>query len=283
MGVSMCSNSNREPRDWNEFQYDMTWDTSEEQEDTDDDNEYLNLDRMGECMSVSDLTDLEKATQLNRAKTRVAWRSCENSLKEKMKERRRSSVVNGEAELHAKRWCVMVKADTLKHLSHTVRIAGTIVEKGVDINDELARQDSILSKKMTEIDQVTQTLDGMRSLRSKLKSPLRKKEPKLNMKELDGKTSCFSTVNLDLFEDTGFPLSKLECSSSTVLKGISEDMQQTRIKAGMGQLHKALDIMAMQQMELAWALDTHEERLSMFENRMVTVNKKLDRVHFNIS
>merc|ERR1719233_416990 len=234
-------------------------------------------------MSVPDLTDLEKATQLNRAKTRDVWRSCGYSLQERIKDRCRSSVVSEEAELQAERWCVMVKDDTLKHLSHTVRIAGTMVEKGVIINDELARQDRIPFKKMTEIDQVTQTLNGMRSLRSKLRSALRKKEPKLNMKEFDGKRSCFSTVNLDVFEDTGFPLSKPECSSSTVLKGTSDDMQQTRIKAGMGQLHKALDIMAMQQMELAWALDTHEERLSMFENRMVTVNKKLDRVHFKIS
>merc|ERR1719285_904395 len=101
-------------------------------------------------MSVPDLSGLKKATQLNRPKTEQVLRSREYSLQQKMKDRRRSSVVNGEAELQAKRWCKMVTDDTLKHLSHTVRIAGTIVDKGVVINNELARQDSVLSKKMDE-------------------------------------------------------------------------------------------------------------------------------------
>jgi len=260
----------------------MAWTTSEEQEDTDDDNEYFNLGRMGKCMSVPNLTDLEKSTQLNSAKTEEVLRPRGYSLQERTKDRRLSSVVNGEAELQAERWCKMITDDTLKHLSHTVRIAGTIVEKGVGINNELARQDSILSKKMTHIDQVNQTLNGMRSLRSKLKSALWKKEPKPNMKEFDSKTSFFSTVNLDLFGNTGScPNSELECCSSTILEGRSEDMQQNRIKDGMGQLHKALDIIEKQQMDVAWALDTQEGRLSMFEKRMVTTNRKLNRVAFD--
>merc|ERR1719419_714797 len=234
-------------------------------------------------MSVPDLTDLEKATQFNRSKTEDVLRLRGHLLLERMKDRRRSSVMNGEAELQAKRWCKMVTDDTLKHLSHTVHIAGTIVEKGVFINDELARQDNIVSKEMNEIDQVAQTLNGMRSMRSKLKSALWKKEPKPKMKEFDSETSCFSTVNLDLFKATGScPTSKLECNPSTILKGTSEDIQQTRISAGMGQLHKALDIIAMQQMDVAWALDKQETHLSMFENRMVATNIKLNRVHFNI-
>merc|ERR550534_277757 len=234
-------------------------------------------------MSVPDLSDLEKATQLNRAKTEQVLRSRRYSLQEKMKDRRRSSVVNQEAELQAERWCKMVTDDSLKHLSHTVRIAGTIVEKGVAINNELARQDSVLSKKMTDIEHVTETLNGMRSLRSKLKSAFWKREPKLKMKEFDSKTSCFSTVKLCLFEDAGLcSRSKLACNSSTMFKDTSEDMQQIRIKAGMGQLHKALDIMAAQQMDVAWTLDTREGRLAMFENKLISTNKKLNEIHFNM-
>jgi len=283
MGLSMCSISTGEQSNIQEFQYDMTWETSEEQEDTDDDNAYFNLGRMDRCRSAPDLISLEKATQLNRAETEHVLRSRAYSLRESLKDRRRSSVMNGEAELQAKLLCKMVTDDTLKHLSHTVRIAGTIVEKGVVINNELARQDSVLSKKMTDIEQVTQTLNGMRSWRSKLKSSLWKKEPKLNMKEFDSKRSCFSAVNLDLLKDAGLcPLSKLACSSSTILKATSEDTQQTRIKAGMGHLHKALDIIAVQQMDVALALDTQEGRLSMFENGMVTTNKKLNRIHYKM-
>jgi len=162
-------------------------------------------------------------------------------------------------------------------------MGGTIVEKGIVINNELARQDGILSKKMDEIDQVTQTLNGMRSLGRKVKNTLKKKEPKLNMKEFDNKTSYFSTTNLDLLEDTGIcPISKLDCSSSAIIKGTSGGMQQIRIKAGMEELHKALDVMAVQQMDLAWALNTQEGRLSVLGNRMVTSNKNLNRVLFSM-
>merc|ERR1719419_246722 len=97
-------------------------------------------------MSVPDLTDLEKATQFNRSKTEEVLRLRGHLLLERMKDRRRSSVMNGEAELQAKRWCKMVTDDTLKHLSHSVHIAKKIVEKGVAINNELARHDSLLSK-----------------------------------------------------------------------------------------------------------------------------------------
>merc|ERR1719397_1207548 len=96
-------------------------------------------------MSLPNVSGLETITPTNRTKAKQVLRSRGNSFGEKMNDWQRSSVVNPEAELQAKRWCNLVTDDTLKHLSHTVLIAGSIVETGVAINDELSRQDGLLS------------------------------------------------------------------------------------------------------------------------------------------
>jgi len=286
MGLSMCSHgSNGERGNIRGFQYAENWHTSEEQEDTDDDSEFFNLGRMGKCMSLPEPHDLEKAVAVKRAKSEQRVRSREYAFQEKKKDWHRSSVVNRDAELQAKRYSKMVMDDSLTHLSRTIRTAGSIVEKGAAINDELARQEHVLSKAETDIfvtqyetEQVTQKLKGMRSLRGKLKNVIWKKEPTLRRSEFDSKRSTFSNVNLDLLkDDVGLcAFSKMECKSSSLSKEISEDMQQIQIKEGMGHLHRALDIVAAQQMEAAWALDNQEGRLSMFENDVTTTNSKIN-------
>jgi len=285
MGVSMCSISIRERGDIDEFQYDVHWDTTEEQEDTDDDSEYFNFGKIGRCMSSPNIVE-GKETPIDRTKTARVLRSRGFSFQKKRIDWHQSSVVNREAELHAKRWCKLVTEDTLKHISHSVHIAGSIVEKGVAINKELARHDTLLSKAETDIslskyetEQVAETPKGMRSLRSKLQNVIWKKEPKLKMEEFDSKTGPFNKVNLDLFEENvgSCSPSKIECKSPSLSTDISDDMQQIQIKASMGQLHKALDIIAVQQMDVALALDTQEERLTMFENQVATTNEKINR------
>merc|ERR1719233_124129 len=157
-------------------------------------------------MALPDMVDLEKETPSDRTKTGRVLRSGGFSLQNKIKYWHQSSVVNREAELQAKRWCKMVTDDTLKHISHSVHIAGSIVEKGVAINNGLARHRSLLSKAETDIslskyesEQAAETLSGMRSLRSKLKNVIWKKEPKLNMEEFNRKIGSFNKV--DLFEE----------------------------------------------------------------------------------
>merc|ERR1719419_661287 len=146
-------------------------------------------------MSLPDMVDLEKETPLDRTKTERVLRSRAFSFQTKMIDWHQSSVMNREAELQAKRWCKMVTDDTLKHISHSVHIAEKIVEKGVAINNELARHDSLLSKAEADIsiskyetEEVAETLKGMRSLRSKLKNVIWKKEPKLKIEKFNGKT-----------------------------------------------------------------------------------------------
>jgi len=281
MGVSMCSLSNGEKANLHEFQYDMEWDTSEEEEDTDDDNEYFNLGKMGRCMSLPDMGDLETSSPNS---TNAKVRS--QSFHENMKVWHRSSVVSPEAELQAKCWSNMVANDTLKHLSHTVRIASSTVETGVAINNELSRQDEVLSRAETDLsiskyetEQVAETLRGMRSLRSKVKNVMWKKSPKLKINEFDSKTSSFSNVKLELFEEdvTSCSISNMECKTPSSSPNTSEDIQQIQIKTRLGQLHNALDIMAVQQMNVAWALDTQKTRFNIFEDQLTRTNEKINR------
>jgi len=289
MGVNLCSCKTRSSTDQFQFTEEML--TSEEQEDTDDDDEFFNLGTMSRCVSVPDELRqvLKVGTDYGRAKSLELARSREYSRRKKMKDWHRSSVLNPEGELQAKRYSKMVTNDSLEHLRQTIRTASSIVDKGTAINDELARQESVLSKAENDVaiteydtDQTTQTLKGMKSLKGKLSSVIWKKEPKLRINEFSNETSTFSNVNLNLLEeDVGLcAFSKIQSSkASSLSKDVSEDtedMQQTQIKAGIGQLHKALDAITLQQVDTAYALDKQEGRLSVFENRISTTHQKIN-------
>jgi len=60
------------------------------------------------------------------------------------------------------------------------------------------------------------------------------------------------------------------------ISGDTEATQQMLIKAAIGQLHKSLDAITVQQMNTASALD-QQDRLSVFENRITTTNQKINR------
>jgi len=286
MGVNMCSCNPRSSI--NKFQCTEEMVTSEEHEDTDDDGEFFNLGTMRTSFSMPDELRhaLKVETEHRRAKSLRIPRC---SRLEKRKDWHRSSIFNPEEELKAKRYSTIVSDDSLKHLRETIRTASSIVDKGTAINDELARQENVLSKAENDIafaeydtEQTTQTLKGMKSMKGKLASVIWKKEPKLRIDEFRKETSTFSKVNFNLLEqDVGLcAFSKMQGSkASSLSKDISEDtedMQQTQIKAGIGQLHKALDAITRQQVDTAYALDKQEGRLSVFENRVGTTHQKIN-------
>jgi len=282
----MCSNAcNRKTNILHEFQYAEDLHTSDEWESSDD-NQGIHELRLRRGFTVpAELRDiLDDAAKMRRAKSAYMPRPRECPMQEKMKDWHRSSVVNPEGELQAKRYSKLVNDDTLKHLRHTIRAASSIVEKGTAINDELARQERVLSTAENDVaiaeyetDQCTERLKGMKSLKGKLASVIWKKEPKLRIKEFSMETSTFSDVNLDLLkDDIGLcALSNMQTSTATITED-SEDVEQVKITAGIGQLHKTLDAIQVQQAETAWALDNQEGRLSVFENRMTTTHQKIN-------
>jgi len=271
-----CRRVNTSKRhDFGDFQPTDEWHTEEE---TDSETELANPNQM---MVRSRSTPnyfhkaLGEAPPMGRARTA---RTGGYSLQERIKDWHRSSVPNPKGEAQAEEYCNMMMGDTLKHLNRTVRMASSIVEKGTDINQELARQEHVLLKAENDLcmaeyetDQATETLRGMSSLTGKLSSIISKKEPKL-------KVNPFSNINMDLLD--GEPglcaFSRMSNCQSICSSKVETDTQKNQLKQGMGNLHQALDIIASQQMDAAWALERQEGRLSVFENQMSTTQQKIN-------
>merc|ERR1719320_836427 len=224
--------------------------------------------------------DPGNSSLLKRANSQPISRMKGYSLQERMKQRSRcrSSVVDREGEFRAKQYASFVKEDTLKHLHHTIHVAGSIVQKGNDINEELGRQDRVLSKAENDIsiaeyetDQTAQTLKGMSSLTNKIIDSIWRKEPKL-------KARACSELSVDLFDgETGLSsFSKMSgCRSFSPNVESKEHTHEEQLKSGMGQLHMALDIIKMQQLDTARTLENQEGRFTAFDVKLETTNNKI--------
>jgi len=231
------------------------------------------------CRSLPNVVGgAEITTAFDKSNTeRTTKRSCGYSLENKMKDWHRSLAIDIKAERAAKKYTEMVKDDTLKHLRNSIFVAGSMVRNGADINEELRRQEGVLRKAETDMsvteyktDQTTQTLRGMTSLTGKLTSTLRTKKAKL-------KLQTYNDYDL-LNGEMGLCSLSKSCSglSTPQYKGSIKDKKERQIKAGMGELHTALDFITMQQIDAAWTLNGQDGRLSVFE-------KKLDRTHSKIN
>jgi len=280
MGVSMCSQvCNRTVGNVYDIERTEEWWTPDE-ESADDESGYFKSPMATRSITMPpDLRRvLREASAVKRAKSGHLRKSKRCSLQDRMGDRRRSSVVDREMEHNARRYSEIVKEDSLKHLRHTIRIAGSIAEKGSDINKELARQERVMGSAENDLtiaeydtDQVTETLKGMSSLRGKLATIIRKKSPK-QMVNRPRQMEIMNTGELGLAA-----LSRMSnCESSIQSKGATEDTQQNELNECFGQLHETLDEITIQQMDASWALDRHEKRLTVFEDQMTTTHQKIN-------
>jgi len=254
--------------------------------DSDTDNEEESIDlpinpKINRIMSTptnSRRTSV-KTSWMERANTERVSRVGGYSLEERMKNWHRSSVVDREEEKHAEQYAKMVVDDTLKHLHHTVRIAGSIIEKGTDINSELIRQENVLYKADHDLsiaeyqtDQTTESLRRM-TLKGRFASMIKKRKPKM-------KPNAFNKINVDLLN--GAPglntFSRMHYGKlAPKSRDSSEDSQQHQIKTGVGQLHAALDVITAQQLDTAWSLQRQEGRLSVFEDKLEETHGKINQ------
>jgi len=279
--MKLCSQaSNSERRNvYQNFPRTLDLLDSEEQEDTENDSDYFIPCRKSKSMDMIEKSKLGKPGSVKKAESVPVMRSRGYSYGVNTKDWHRSSVVNREAELQAKRYSEIIKQDTLKTLSNTISTASFTVEKCAALNNELSRQDPVLSKADTDIaiteyqtDQLTQTLRGRSSLRSKLKGVTGKKEPKLGTKTSNCDANPCRNGNLDsMGEDLGLcALSKIDYNLSSL------DRHQIQFNAGVAQLHKALDIMKLQQMDAALALDRNVVPLNSFGERLIATKDKIN-------
>jgi len=203
-----------------------------------------------------------------------------SSLEKRMKEWHSSSSTIRSAESTAKDYSNMLQDDSLKHLHQSIRMADSIVQKGTNINQELARQQDLIRKTDNEIslaeydtDLSNERLRGMSSISCKLMNMIRKsKRPKLKVK-------AFNTVDV-LNGELGFcSMSSKLCSPSTIppARASAKDTKQQQLKSGIGELHTTLDIIREQQMDTAWSLKQQEKELSVFEDKMDRTKTKIEQ------
>jgi len=280
MGVSMCSQICSRTVG-NVYDFQVTEEYFIHNESADDEGGYL-YSPMGK-RSIAMPPDLRRilgeASPLKRGKGEQLSKSRSCSLQDRMRDRRQSPVVDREMEDSAEQYLKIVSEDSVKHLRHTIRVAGSIAEKGSDINKELARQERVIFKAASdstiteyETDQVNEALKGMSSLGGKLANVIRNKTPKpkknppmhMDIDLINGEVGLFSFSRMS------------KCKSPLLSKSATEDTQQKQLKDGFRDLHQALDVITIQQMDASWALDRQEERLSGFEDQLTTTHRKIN-------
>jgi len=281
MGLSMCSQQDGRTKRSNisSYQFIDQWYAPEE---VDEEERSVSFAKIGKSMSMpKDFNrDSRKSFLVERAASDRASRVRGYSLEERMQNRNRSSAVNREGERSAQQYAKIVTDDTLKHIRHSVRLARSIVQKGEDINEELARQERVLCSAENDMSTVeydtditSQTLKGMTSLRGKIATTIKRKKPKR-------KKIPLSEVNVDIMNGQfGLCASSRMVSRESSLPKITESLGHTpqqEIRSGIKHLHNALDDITVQQLDTAWALQRQEGRLSIFEGN-------LDRTHGNIN
>jgi len=227
--------------------------------------------RRGRCRSwPNDARGAKTNTTFHKLKTeRMTTLTRGYSLENRMREWHRSSGMDMKAERAAKKYTEMVKDDTLKHLRKSIIVATSAVGKGADINEELRRQEHVLRNADIDItftecetNQTAQKLKGMTSLSGKLMSTIRKKKPKI-------RSQIYNDFDL-LNGEVGL------CSMSRRFSGVSrsqyrgalKDTKEGQIKAGLGDLHEALDVITTQQFDTAWTLGRQKKHLSVFEKKL---------------
>jgi len=287
MGLALCSKGHSgRTTTFSQYRISQQWHVSDEEE-TDDEgtSDFVQSIRFKsvsiDSNSAPVKTTLNKREKSQRASGVRQIRSF--SLEDRMKDWHQSSVVYRKAERAAKVYTEIVKDDTLRHLSNTIRLAGSIADKGGDINEELRRQEHVLRQADTDIsfveyqsDQATEILKGMRSLRGKVGS-IRKKKPKL-------KVQVFNDCDL-LNPEMGLCImsARITPKPEPTNVGSPKDLKEQQIKAGMGELNMALDSIKMQQVDAALTLDRQERHLVVFGNKLDTTRTKINQQRHVIS
>jgi len=276
----MCSQeTNGKGSNTSSFHFTERWYVSEEEED--DKEEFFRV----KSLTVNSLPDnfhrdSVKTYPGERAKTERMSRVKGYSLEEKMKQRHRSSSVSREGEEWAKQYSKKVTDNTLEHIHDTVVVANSIVLKSASINEELGRQERVLSNAEKDIsaaeydtDVTSRTLKGMSSLGGKIANTLSTRKPKKKIKV--SSEINFALINGELGLCAYSRMGSTESYYSNTGTESSVHTAEHQIKAGIGQLHNALDVIKIHQLETAWALERQEGRFSVFEDKMDTTNKRL--------
>jgi len=214
------------------------------------------------------LAPKSKSTVVINQRRRV---SCEKSLKQRIEERKRNTVM-GIAfirdECEAMQYCDGLEKDTWMELKDTCQIAETIVQKGANIKEELARNDRVIHEANRDmhsteqdINETSWRLKGMKSLRCKIGNMIWHRKPK---------AQAFS----DFYESRDFRTPSTSMSPYSTHISPKRTTQQ-QIKAGVVQLSMTLDKVRSQQLAIADKLQHQEEQFKEFDINMGRIHGKI--------
>jgi len=223
-----------------------------------------------------------RISPLKRTKTDRISRLSGSSLKERMREHRRSSVVSQEGELWAQQYSKMITDDTLEHINHTLNVADAIIQKSGHINEELGCHEHMLCTAENDMSAVehdteltSKILKEMSSLPGKIVSKMSRKKPKQKRKVL-GK------INIDSLNGHSGLLAfgGMASCESLHIRAASESSKshpEEQIKTALGRLGNALDVIKAQQLDTAWALERQQGHLNLFGDKLDKTTEEISR------
>jgi len=231
----MCSqDSSVEKKYINEFQILEESYTSEEESDYEERSvNFANIRRSKSLLNKSSKGPGKSTTIVKKKSDGALGRTRGFSLEDKMKAWHRSSVVYQKSERAAKLCTEMVEDDTLKQLSQTIRIAGSIAVTGADINEELRRQELVSRKADNDISFAEYGTDQLKGVRTSF----------IDFDMLDGQNGLCSLSR------------SYSSSTSPMFESSPKCTKQLQIKSSMKELHAALDLITVQQMDAPWSMD----------------------------
>jgi len=212
---------------------------------------------------------IKSALVLNRHRTV----NCEKSLKQRIEERKRNTVANVSClrdECEAMQYCDALEEDTWIELKDTFQVAETIVQKGANIKEELARHDWVIHSANRDmhsteqdINETSWRLKGMKSLSGKIGNLIWHKKPK---------AQAFT----DFHESRDFRTASTSISPYSPYRSPKRTTQQ-QIKAGVVQLSITLDKVRSQQLAIADELQHQEEQFTEFDINMGRIHGKIHK------
>jgi hypothetical protein len=195
------------------------------------------------------------------------------SLRRKMGEWAKSSPDESSAEFEAKEHAEMLEDNTLYSLTQTATITKSIIQKGDDITEELARQDRQLSSASTNLHHGEHVSDQTHLYLKRMSHGFNlwsTKTPKPEVQVCINDASLRSTSINTVIRLSAIP-------SPRQIKSPSSKQQQ--IKNGINDLHLAMDVITRQQRDIAETLESQDGRLALFEDN---IDRTISKIHRNM-
>jgi len=199
------------------------------------------------------------------------------SLKQRIDERHRSlspmaRQVSGLGEREAKDYEDFVEEDTWHHLTDTLRIATSILQKGDDMSEELNRQVGVTSQANSDIlaceedlAEMGHMLKGMKSVKGKVSNMVFGKMHRLHTHGFRGDPGAKYRRR----RSQSMPSSLIKYRKS------QEYTRQQQIAGGLSQLNLTLDIIESQQLDIAEELEKQEGSLQEFNSNLSRMDDKI--------